>query len=196
MRRQPTIARPWQSTRGCRRVRSVLNNGALACSGPVRDQRRPPGLGTRHAVAGKGRQPEPHGFRGLGKRIAADVAGGYPGPGRKQAQSPRVANVRAGSAPCISSPRSEESRRPSPSCPGTRRPPQGPQLSGRFNVLAPKNLEGNFSALAVYSFLRDREALERLSQKVAADKPDSPEINAERTQALSVPGCRTTARRN
>ncbi len=49
----------------------------------------------------------------------------------------------------------------------------------RFNVLAPKNLEGNFSALAVYSFLRDREALERLSQKVAADKPDCAEINAK-----------------
>ena len=29
------------------------------------------------------------------------------------------------------------------------------------------------------SFLRDREALERLSQKVAADKPDFAEINAK-----------------
>jgi hypothetical protein len=47
----------------------------------------------------------------------------------------------------------------------------------RFNVLAPKNLEGNFSALAVYGFLRDRAALQRLARQVAADKPDVEEVN-------------------
>ena len=48
----------------------------------------------------------------------------------------------------------------------------------RVNVLAPKNVGNNYSALAVYSFLRDREELQKLARSVADSKPDVEEVNA------------------
>ena len=56
----------------------------------------------------------------------------------------------------------------------------------RVNVLAPKNLGGNAAALAVYGFLRDRDALERLARQVDANRPDIEEIKAKRSRLLAT----------
>jgi tetratricopeptide (TPR) repeat protein len=48
----------------------------------------------------------------------------------------------------------------------------------RVSVLASKNVANNLSALAIYSFLRDREALQRIARQVAAARPDTDEIDA------------------
>ena len=49
----------------------------------------------------------------------------------------------------------------------------------RVSVLSPKNVVSNASALVIYSFLRDREALQRLARQVTAAKPDVEESNAK-----------------
>ena len=49
----------------------------------------------------------------------------------------------------------------------------------RVNVLAPKNVGNYYSAMQVYGFLRDREALQRLARQIAASKPDIEEYRAD-----------------
>ena len=63
----------------------------------------------------------------------------------------------------------DEVRRRARQHPGLRK---GLGYLDRVNVLAPKNVNTNLLALAMYGFLRDREALERPARQVAASKPD------------------------
>jgi hypothetical protein len=48
----------------------------------------------------------------------------------------------------------------------------------RNGVLAPKSLGDNYSALAIYSFLRDRESLQRLGRRIEEAQPDTQETAA------------------
>ena len=170
----------------------MLNNGALASLAlfEISGDRQ---ASTRHAVAGKGRQPQSHGFPGLGERLAPNACGRRSRIWPAQAQSPRAADVRTiGALYFLANDRRAWTK--SAAAPASTRGSARASTISTVNVLAPKNLGEQRLGPGGLRFSPRPRGARTPGAQVAASKPESRRSTPRCSSSIST-RMRTSARR-